>query len=252
MAPPDLGVVSPLTARNMLHALRKAIQEVHESGGDWRSVIDSLRGNVQDLWRSLGETEKKRFLRHLAVYWDVHRHRVAPEVHEVLNTAMTEGRFAVVAGRIVSMIDDKNGVQVTVRRRGADACETLAVQRVINCTGPSRGLHAGFPNLIRALCDRGLGRADPNGLGIQIGQNAALVASRGERSERIFAIGPLLKGELWETTAVRELRVQAAELASYLGSLLERSSRERAMNGGGKNAMSSGIEDWPRPKSRIK
>jgi uncharacterized NAD(P)/FAD-binding protein YdhS len=235
VAPPDLSSLSPPTARNMLRALRRAVQDVEESGGDWRSLMDSLRGSVQDLWTSLGESEKKRFLRHLAVYWDVHRHRVAPEVHQVMETARSQGRFAVVAGRIISMHDVEDGVQVVVKPRGSDAYETLSVQRVINCTGPSRDLLAGFSSLIGALCDRGLSRPDPIGLGLQTGGSAAVLGSSGTRSERIFVIGTLLKGELWETTAVRELRVQAADLASHLASILERSSRKQATDGHGES-----------------
>jgi uncharacterized NAD(P)/FAD-binding protein YdhS len=234
MAPPNLNSVSPPRARNMLRAFRRAVQDVEESGGDWRSVMDSLRGSMQEIWKSLGESEKKRFLRHLAVLWDAHRHRVAPEIHQVMETARSEGRFAVVAGRIMSMNDDESGVQVVVKRRGSNACDTLSVQRVINCTGPSRDLRAGFPSLIGALCDRGLGRPDPIGLGLQTGGSAALLGSSGARSERIFVIGPILKGELWETTAVRELRAQAADLASHLASILEHSP-SKALPGPGRN-----------------
>jgi uncharacterized NAD(P)/FAD-binding protein YdhS len=224
-APPNLTLLSRPTARSLLRVVRTAVRQVEESGGDWRSVIDSLRPGLPELWKSLGESDKRRFLRHLAVYWDVHRHRVAPEIHRVIESATSAGRFAVIAGRIKSMIEDKHGVQVVVNRRGSEACETLRARRVINCTGPSRDLHVGFPSLVGVLCDRGLGRPDPIGLGLQAGTNAALIGGCSARSKRIFVIGPLLKGELWETTAVRELRVQAADLAHHLALTLEVSSR---------------------------
>ncbi|MDF1743819.1 MAG: hypothetical protein P1V19_08990, partial [Gimesia sp.] len=38
----------------------------------------------------------------------------------------------------------------------------------------------------------------------------------GEHSEFLFAIGPLMKGTLWETTAVPELRGQAMRVAQLL------------------------------------
>jgi uncharacterized NAD(P)/FAD-binding protein YdhS len=34
--------------------------------------------------------------------------------------------------------------------------------------------------------------------------------------QRIFTLGPVLKGQLWESTAVRELRQQAADLARHV------------------------------------
>jgi hypothetical protein len=90
------------------------------------------------------------------------------------------------------------------------------------------------PPLISALCDCGLGRPDPIELGLQTGGSAALLGSSGARSERIFVIGPILKGELWETTAVRELREQAADLASHMASILEHSPRA-AFSGPGRH-----------------
>jgi uncharacterized NAD(P)/FAD-binding protein YdhS len=224
-AAPNITSPSRPTTRSLLHVVRTAIQQVEELGGDWRSVIDSLRPGLQELWKSLNEIDKRRFLRHVAAYWEVHRHRVAPEIHRMVDNATKEGRFAVIAGRIKCMIEHEHEIEVVVKRRGSETHETLRVQRVINCTGPSRDLYVGFPSLVRALCDRGLGRPDPLGLGLQVGANAALMGDCGSRSKRIFAIGPLLKGELWETTAVRELRVQAADLARHLASILEVSSK---------------------------
>ena len=39
-------------------------------------------------------------------------------------------------------------------------------------------------------------------------------------SERLFLVGPLRKGLLWENTAVPELRVEAEQLARHLSSLV--------------------------------
>jgi uncharacterized NAD(P)/FAD-binding protein YdhS len=180
-------------------------------------VIDALRPELQPLWKSLDEREKGRFLRHVAAFWDVHRHRVAPQIHEIVQHARREGRFSVVAGRIRALLDDgSDGVKVVVNRRGSSTCETLRARRVINCTGPSRDLHSGFPCLLTALCNRGLARPDPIGLGLQAGEQGSLNGPRGPNGQRIFTLGPVLKGQLWETTAVRELRQQAADLARHV------------------------------------
>jgi uncharacterized NAD(P)/FAD-binding protein YdhS len=223
--PPKLTQLSPPTARSLLRVIRTEVRQVEENGGDWRSVIDSLRPALQELWKSLGDGEHRRFLRHLAPYWDVHRHRVAPEIHRVVDRATRADRLIVIAGRIQSMTDGNHGVQVVVKRRGSPAHEVLQARRVINCTGPARDVQVGSPSLIGALCARGLVRPDPTGLGLQICDNATLTGAPSVHAERIFAIGPLLKGELWETTAVRELRVQAVDLARYLAVILEGASR---------------------------
>ncbi len=190
------------------------VKQTEREGGDWRSVIDALRPELQPLWESLDDRERRRFLRHLAAFWDVHRHRLAPQIHEIVQRARREGRFSVVAGRIRTLLDDgPASVQVVVNRRGSSTCELLRARRVINCTGPSRCLHSGFPSLLTALCDRGLARPDPIGLGLQAGVKGCLISTEAAHGQRIFTLGPVLKGQLWESTAVRELRQQAAELA---------------------------------------
>jgi uncharacterized NAD(P)/FAD-binding protein YdhS len=213
---PPLDQESPLTARTLLRYLRNEAKRSEDKGGDWRMVIDALRPELPSLWKSLNDVERRRFLRHLSSYWDVHRHRVAPEIDEVIQRARREGRLSVLAGRVRAMSAHGSGVNIVVSRRGHPARETLFVRRVINCTGPSRDLKVGFPPLLGAILNRGLARPDPLGLGLEVSENGTLIGSNGRTQNRIFALGPVLKGQLWETTAVRELRQQAADLARHV------------------------------------
>jgi uncharacterized NAD(P)/FAD-binding protein YdhS len=96
---------------------------------------------------------------------------------------------------------------------------------VINCTGPSRDVRKDAPALIRSLLDRGIGRSGPLALGLDVAASGALIGVRGGVSARIFALGPMLKEGLWETTAVRELRCQARDLARHLVDSRENISR---------------------------
>ncbi len=214
---PTLRTAARPAMRDMLRKVRLAVKQTEREGGDWRSVIDALRPELQPLWKSLDDREKGRFLRHVAAFWDVHRHRVAPQIHEIVQRARREGRFSVFAGRIRAVLDDgPDGVKVVMNRRGNSTCETLRARRVINCTGPSRGLHSGFPSLLTALCNRGLARPDPIGLGFLAGEKGCLIGLKVPNGQRIFTLGPVLKGQLWESTAVRELRQQAADLARHV------------------------------------
>ena len=77
-------------------------------------------------------------MRHLAPRWDVHRHRVAPQIDDLLQARDAIGRLVVVAGRIVSLAERNGTIEMSFRRRGAPEAETLLVHRVINCTGPAR------------------------------------------------------------------------------------------------------------------
>ena len=66
----------------------------------WREAIDGLRPSVQSLWRDASLAERQRFLRHLRPWWDIHRHRIAPEVATAVDRLVAEGRLSFLAGRI--------------------------------------------------------------------------------------------------------------------------------------------------------
>jgi uncharacterized NAD(P)/FAD-binding protein YdhS len=179
-------------------------------------VVDGIRPVAQDIWRSMESDERRRFVRHLASHWDSHRHRVAPEVDDVIQARLREGRLRVIAGRIVDSRPRHDGVDLTIQRRGQAGTESLSVNLVINCTGPARDIRQTSSKLLRSLLADGIIRPGPLALGLDVAESGALIGASGEVDDRKYAIGPLLKDHLWETTAVRELRVQAADLARRL------------------------------------
>ncbi len=201
------------TVRKLVRQVRTEATTCRVEGGDWRAVVDSLRPVTQTLWRSLDDRERQRFIRHVAPRWDVHRHRVAPVIDDLLQAARRSGQLIVVAARIVDLSEQDGQVALTIRRRAATQTETLHVRRVINCTGPARDIPVGRSPLLASIISRGLGRPGPLALGLDVTDAGALMQHDGRESTRIFAIGPLLKERLWETTAVRELRSQAPDLA---------------------------------------
>jgi uncharacterized NAD(P)/FAD-binding protein YdhS len=204
------------TARGLLRWVRSEAALCQTGGGDWRSVVDALRPLTHSLWRALNQVERQRFIRHLACRWDVHRHRVAPQIDDQLHEARRAGRLVVLAGRVVALARRDGMTEVSFRRRGSAAAETVWVRRVINCTGPARDIRAGSSDLVQSLIARGIGRPGPLALGLDVGDSGALIDQDGREQHRILAIGPLLKERLWETTAARELRTQALDLARKL------------------------------------
>jgi uncharacterized NAD(P)/FAD-binding protein YdhS len=211
----DLGSSRP-TARTLLRSLRAQAIRCEADGGDWRSVVDGVRPMAQAVWQSLGQSEQRRFMRHLAPRWDVHRHRVAPQIDDLLQSRFVDGQFSVLAGRIIEIREEPNSLALSIQPRGESEIEIVRVGRLINCTGPARDIRHKPSRLIASLLDRGLVRPGALALGFETTETAALVDRNGRSHDRLFAIGPLLKDHLWETTAVRELRVQAAELARRL------------------------------------
>jgi uncharacterized NAD(P)/FAD-binding protein YdhS len=179
-------------------------------GLDWRDVVGGLRDVTPQLWDQLSLIERQRFLRHVRPYWEVHRHRCAPQIAEALDDLKRRGILFPLAGRLVAGTATANDLQFTVRLRGSDQTRTLSVGAVVNCTGPESDLGRVDEPLIRGLLANGMLRRDPLGLGIHTDGDYRVTRADDTVSTTLFYVGPLLKSRFWESTAVPELRVHAA------------------------------------------
>jgi uncharacterized NAD(P)/FAD-binding protein YdhS len=193
----------PNSLRGLWRWLRERAAEV-----GWRAAIDSLRPHSQDLWQGLEGEQQRRFLRHGRPWWDVHRHRIAPEVARRVHDMIAEGRLEVVAGRIISAREADNGLEVDFRRRGASTPQSATFAYALNCTGPLHSIGRTKDPLLRSLFDAGCIRPDHLGIGLDVDEK-----SRAAGSDRLWALGPLTKGRYWEIIAVPDIREQAAAVA---------------------------------------
>ena len=200
-APVDAAEVPHGRVRDVWRWLRRRSAE-----HGWRAAVDSLRPHSHSLWQSLDLQEQQRFLRHARPWWDVHRHRIAPEVAATVATLIGEGRLQIVAGRITAA--DKNGdrLDVEFRRRGEGRIERRSFAFAFNCTGPLHAMERTRDPLLRTLLDSGAARPDQLGMGLAVDENS-------RAGERLWALGPLTKGRYWEIIAVPDIRDQAAAVA---------------------------------------
>ncbi len=198
--------------------VRGILRWIREQGraAGWRSAMDKLRPRVQDLWLSLNDSERRRFLRHARPYWDAHRHRIAPQLGRFLESLFESGRLRLSAGRLEKLeAAPEEGLRAVLRLRRGET-ETISAKWLVNCTGPeARPDKSGDP-LIQSLLACGLARPDPLGLGFMTAENGAVIGTDGRAAADLYTIGSWRKGGLWESIAVPELRVQALELASLL------------------------------------
>jgi uncharacterized NAD(P)/FAD-binding protein YdhS len=190
-----------------LHALSRWLRRRSAEVG-WRAAVDSLRPHSQALWQSLSTEQQRRFVRHVRPWWDVHRHRIAPEVAQLIARLVAEGFLEVAAGRIVSAQSRDDGIEVSIRRRGAQEDQTRLFAYVFNCTGPLQAMDRTNDPLLRALLDDGSIQSDRLGMGILVDDH-----SRAEGAKDLWALGPLTKGRYWEIIAVPDIREQAAAVA---------------------------------------
>jgi uncharacterized NAD(P)/FAD-binding protein YdhS len=185
----------------------------------WREAIDALRPATQALWRDASVADRRRFLRHLRPWWEVHRHRMAPAVADQIETLRASGHLVTAAGRLVSASQRGLSVDVVWRRRGSNHDQVARFGRIINCTGPG-----GDPSLagalIRALIAGGAARADLLHAGLEVDNACRLISADGTVNPRLYGVGPITKGSFWEVSAVPDIRNQVAEVASGIAAQL--------------------------------
>lgn len=206
----------PTSMTALFRLVREAAREEVRRGGDWRSVVDALRPHTQALWRRLPLVERRRFLRHVKSYWEVHRHRLAPEVADRMERLRREGRLAVVAGHVREVAPGPEGIRVVLRRRGERHLQTVDAGWIVNCSGPALDYKRIVDPLLRSLFKAGLVRPGPLSLGLDVTDDYRLIDAAGRASPRLFALGPPLRGVLWETTAVPDIRRQCSALAELI------------------------------------
>ena len=205
------------TALGLLRGVRRAVRREREHGHDWRDVISSLRPVTIELWTSLSPRERGRFLRHVRPFWDTHRHRIPIEVAAEFERMRQQHAFELYRGRIVSCEPDGGQcVRVRVQPRDGSIEQVISAAWVVNCTGPDSDVRRVEGSLWARLLQRGMVQADEFGLGVVTTSDGAMIDSEGRASRWLYLIGPLRKAQLWESTAVPELRVMADKLARQL------------------------------------
>ncbi len=220
------------SARDLLRTVRNLAEDTERRGGDWREAITQVRNLAPALWQRMPVHERRRFLRHARSLWDIHRHRLPEQTASALKQLAREHKLHVHAGRVVALAREDERIRVSWCARGAHGTQTLLVDRVINCTGPDYDPRRSRDPLVRSLLLDGTLVADPLGLGLRTGACGAVIDARGRTSSNLYYIGPMLRANHWEATAVQELRVHAEQLALRLLAPIEaRSAAAREVSG---------------------
>ena len=201
----------PRTCVGLLRAVRGRARRI-----GWREAVHELRPITQEVWGDLPPVERRRFVRHLRPWWDVHRHRIAPAVAERIAAMEAEGRLHVAAGRIQSAEADGDAAIVQWRPRGADALEQVRVRRIVGCSGPELDIARAGEPLLDSLLAADRIRPDALRLGIDVDRDSRALDAAGRPSDTLFTIGPMTRGAFWETIAVSDIAAQAQGVAQRI------------------------------------
>ena len=129
---------------------------------------------------------------------------------------LDKGRAVLVRGQATSVERTGDAFRLEIVRRGARAPEILEADLAFDCSGFRPDLDQ---PLIKGMIEAGLARADAHRLGLAVEPNGRVLGRGGERSQGLFAVGPLCQGTLWEITAVPEIVRQADAAAMSLAAL---------------------------------
>jgi uncharacterized NAD(P)/FAD-binding protein YdhS len=211
----------PTSVTALTRVLRQSSARAIAEGSGWQPVVDALRPFTVDMWQAMPLNDRKRFLRHLRPWWDVHRHRMAAAVADRIDAVRSSGQLRIIAGRVREYVVERDRADVVYRPRRQEALERIEAARVINCAGPGADYDRISDTLIKGLLHEGVVRPDPLRLGLDVTGNCALRNKDGAISRRLFAIGPVTKGAFWEITAVPDIRAQTEKLAAYIAGLVK-------------------------------
>lgn len=208
-----------MSLRQRMRALREAARDAERQGLPWQAVMEAARPLVQQLWSTLAHDEQRRFLRHVVRYWDVHRHRIAPQVHAQLEALQASGQLRLHRGRLQTVAREGTRIRVSVSMRDRRSLE-LDVDRIVNATGVEMRAQLMRNPLLSDLLGKGLARPGPHGIGIDTCAEGELVDAQGRNLAGVAVVGSLRIGRLWESIAVPELRGQAENAARRMLALL--------------------------------
>ena len=208
------------SVRKLVKTARRLSRESEFMGGDWREVVTTARLVAPHIWQQLPLPQRQRFLRHVRSYWDIHRHRLPPDIRAGIEALQSTGKLQVHAGRLTSVRPQGTRLAVSFHPRAQASVKTVLVDTLINCTGPDYAPHRSRDPLIRNLFEQGIILPDELRLGIRTGPHRNVLDSQRRTVPGLFLLGPMLRADHWEATAANELRNHAEDLALHLSASL--------------------------------
>jgi uncharacterized NAD(P)/FAD-binding protein YdhS len=204
--------------RQLLREVRRQCQLAVEQGIDWQAPLDTVRAHIGRLWSQASEREKRQFVRHVRPWWESHHHRSPPLSAQLVARLHEAGRLRIQAASFKGLVASDNGVTIKLRRRGEQAVTQVSGAALINSSGIEYDWRRVAKPLPQQLLKRGLIKPGPLALGIAADTSGAVLDAQGQVSQRLFAMGPPLRGMWWESTAVTDVAIQAKALAAKLTS----------------------------------
>ena len=204
------------SATQLVADVRRAVRRAIAEGRTWHSVLDGVRAQGDQIWNALDPEARRRIVRHLRPFWDVHRFRAAPQIEAVLERRLANGSLELLRARFgrADRVEGGFAVELLDRRRGAAI--TRRFERVIIATGPAHGDILRAQPYLRELAEAGLVALDQTGLGLRTSRQGRAIGSTGEPEPTLFVAGPLARGTFGELMGLPQVSNYARFIADEL------------------------------------
>ncbi len=210
----------------LLRRIRLTIRQAAEQGLSWHAVIDQVRSQGHDLWRALPVAERRRIVRHLRPYWDVHRFRIAPQVEAVLDSAIEAGRLEVLAASVADAKVEGETIRVTLQPRHARERLERTFDAVVVTTGPAHGGILQTQPWLGELAREGCLVPDPAGLGLACSEHSEALGADGQVIPTLLISGPLARGTFGELMGLPQITEHAVFVAREIAEKLKAAAEE--------------------------
>jgi len=194
----------------------KHFRMLHKVGLSVEPIVDSLRPITQKIWQSWTQQERETFVRDVKSLWNKIRHRLAPHLYDYVQRLRIRGNLKVHKARLLDITEDANGAIVHYLSKHTLTEKTLPVGLVVNCNGPHTDITRSEDTLLKALVAKGMIQPDSLHIGMDVTDQWTVKDKSGKENPTLYTIGGNLRGLLWETTAVPELKSQTAILAKRI------------------------------------
>jgi len=210
-------IETPITLLEVIHLFNLEVKKLKKFGVSPEPIIDAFRPNVQKVWQQFSIQEKEKFMNRLRHIWGVARHRIPFVSYDKILKEQINNSLSILAGNIHECKVSNDSFEVEIFNKRLNKLENQTFGAIINCTGPETNVSKTKNELLIQLKADGIIVQDKLNLGLRINtKNFRTINNSNTENNQLYAIGSLLKGELWESTAVNELKNQAKDLAEQL------------------------------------
>ncbi|GLK75809.1 FAD-dependent oxidoreductase [Methylopila jiangsuensis] len=191
-------------ASRLLLRIRRAVRAARAQGIPWQRVLDAVRTQVPVIWAALPSSERRRVVRRLRPFWDVHRFRVAPQVEAAIARRQASGAFRILKAEPVRAEADEDGLVVTLRL-SPTRFETVAVDAIVLATGPAHRSLLETNGFAERLAELGLITLDDVGLGLATDGQSRAIGADGRSDHPLWIAGPLARAAFGELMGLPEV-----------------------------------------------